>query len=220
MKAKRHCAALAPVAALLLVGQALAQAAPGTPPDTSEDSSTKEWSFSLAAFGYLVPNDQSYGSPTFTADHQWLHLEARYNYENQQTGSLWAGYNFSVGQRVTLEIAPMFGVVFGKTTGVAPGYNLLVGYRKLELTSQGEYVYDTGDQSGSFFYTWNELVYSPVEWFHAGLVAQRTRAYQTPLDVQRGFSGGFVYKHADFTTYVFNAGWTDPTVVLALTFKF
>jgi len=24
----------------------------------------------------------------------------------------------------------------------------------------------------------------------------------------------------DFTTYVFNAGWTDPTVVLALSVKF
>ena len=114
----------------------------------------------------------------------------------------------------------MFGVVFGKTTGVAPGYNLALGYRKIELISQGEYVVDTGDTSNSFFYSWNELVYSPVDWFHAGLVSQRTRAYQTPLDVQRGFSAGFAYKKADFTTYVFNAGWTDPTVVLALTFKF
>jgi len=24
----------------------------------------------------------------------------------------------------------------------------------------------------------------------------------------------------DFTTYVFNAGWADPTVVLAMGFKF
>jgi hypothetical protein len=84
----------------------------------------------------------------------------------------------------------MFGVVFGKTTGVAPGYNLALGYRKIELISQGEYVVDTGDTSNSFFYSWNELVYSPVNWFHAGLVSQRTRAYQTPLDVQRGFSAG------------------------------
>lgn len=220
MTVQRHFAALAGVAALLLGGQALAQAVPGTTQETSEHSSPREWSFSLATFGYLVPNDESYGSPTFTADHRWLHLEARYNYENQQTGSLWAGYNFSVGQRVTLEVTPMFGVVFGKTTGVAPGYNLSVSYRKLELTSQGEYLYDTEDQSGSFFYTWNELVYSPVDWFHTGLVAQRTRAYQTPLDVQRGFSAGFAYKRADFTTYIFNAGWTDPTVILALTFKF
>lgn len=219
MMAKRYLAVLAGVA-VLLAGPVFAQVTPETPADNSADSTTKEWSFSVAAFGYLVPNDQSYGSPTLTADHQWLHLEARYNYENQQTGSLWAGYNFSVGHRVTLEVTPMFGVVFGKTTGVAPGYNLSLGYRKIELISQGEYVVDTGDTSNSFFYSWNELVYSPVDWFHAGLVSQRTRAYQTPLDVQRGFSAGFAYKRADFTTYVFNAGWTDPTVVLALTFKF
>ena len=219
MMAKRYLAVLAGVA-VLLAGQVFAQATPETPTDNSPDSTSKEWSFSVAASGYLVPNDQSYGSPTLTADHQWLHLEARYNYENQQTGSLWAGYNFSVGQRVTLEVTPMFGVVFGTTTGVAPGYNLSLGYRKIELISQGEYVVDTGDTSNSFFYSWNELVYSPVDWFHAGLVSQRTRAYQTPLDVQRGFSAGFAYKKADFTTYVFNAGWTDPTVVLALTFRF
>ena len=187
--AKRYLAVLAGVA-VLLAGQVFAQATPETPTDNSPNSTSKEWSFSVAASGYLVPNDQSYGSPTLTADHQWLHLEARYNYENQQTGSLWAGYNFSVGQRVTLEVTPMFGVVFGKTTGVAPGYNLSLGYRKIELISQGEYVVDTGDTSNSFFYSWNELVYSPVDWFHAGLVSQRTRAYQTPLDVQRGFSAG------------------------------
>jgi len=219
MMAKRYLAVLAGVA-VLLAGQVFAQATPETPTDNSPDSSAQEWSFSVAAFGYLVPDDQSYGSPTLTADHQWLHLEARYNYEDQQTGSLWAGYNFSVGHRVTLEVTPMFGVVFGKTTGVAPGYNLSLGYRKIELISQGEYVVDTGDTSNSFFYSWNELVYSPVDWFHAGLVSQRTRSYQTPLDVQRGFSAGFAYKKADFTTYVFNAGWTDPTVVLALTFRF
>ena len=149
-----------------------------------------------------------------------LHLEARYNYEDHKTGSLWGGYNFSVGERVTLEVTPMFGVVFGQTTGVAPGYNLSISYKKIELISQGEYVFDTDDHTGSFFYAWNELVYSPADWFHAGLVAQRTRVYQTPLDVQRGFSVGFSFKRADFTTYVFNAGWTDPTVVLGLTFNF
>jgi hypothetical protein len=105
MMAKRQLAVLAGVA-VLLAGQVFAQATPETPTDNSPDSTSKEWSFSVAASGYLVPNDQSYGSPTLTADHQWLHLEARYNYENQQTGSLWAGYNFSVGQRVTLEVSP------------------------------------------------------------------------------------------------------------------
>ena len=49
---------------------------------------------------------------------------------------------------------------------------------------------------------------------------QRTKAYQTDLDIQRGFLVGFSYKKVDFTTYVFNLGWTDPTVVLAVGLNF
>jgi hypothetical protein len=204
---------------VLLLGQGLAQTTNGSTSD-SDDATAKQWLFSLSTFGYLVPQDQSYGSPIFTADHRWLHLEARYNYEDLETGSLWAGYNLSVGDRLVFEATPMLGAVFGNTTGIAPGCELALSYKKIELSTESEYVYDPSDSKSSFFYSWNELVYSPTDWFHAGLVAQRTRAYHTPLDVQRGFSVGFAHKNLDFTTYVFNAGWTDPTVVLALGFTF
>jgi hypothetical protein len=65
-----------------------------------------------------------------------------------------------------------------------------------------------------------ELSYSPREWWRAGLVAQRTKAYSTSLDIQRGLLFGVSGKNTDLTAYVFNAGWTDPTVVLSLGFKF
>lgn len=208
---------LAPL--ILLLGHGLAQTTNGST-SGSDDTKANQWSFYLSTLGYLVPQDQSYGSPVFTADHQWLHLEARYNYEDQETGSLWAGYNLSAGHRLVFEATPMLGAVFGNTTGVAPGCELALSYKKVELSVEAEYVYDPSDSKSSFLYSWNELVYSPTDWFHAGLVAQRTRAYHTPLDVQRGFSVGFSYKRLDFTTYVFNAGWTDPTVVLGLGFTF
>ena len=212
---------LATVALLLIFAvRASSQVTAGNAAPASEDADGDQWSLALSMFGYLVPDDRSYASPTFTADHKWLHLEARYNYENQETGSLWAGYNFSVGHKLTFEATPMLGAVFGQTAGIAPGANLALTYKKLELSSQAEYVFDFKHHDGSFFYSWNELVYSPVDWFHAGLVAQRTRAYQTPLDVQRGFSVGFAHKNLDFTTYVLNAGWTTPTVVLSLGVKF
>ncbi len=200
-------------------GSASAQTAQAKPAE-APGSPSNAWSFSLAAFGYLVPNDLSYGSPIFAADHDWLHLEGRYNYENQKTGSLWAGYNFSAGHNLELEATPMFGVVFGDTTGIAPGYELSLTYKRIELSTEGEYVFDIGNSADSFFYSWNELTYSPVEWCHVGLVSQRTRAYETKLDVQRGVSLGFAYHKMDYTTYIFNAGWTDPTVVLSLTYKF
>ena len=206
---------------LFLAAQVCAQGT-GTvvPPEPPAEADHDSWSFAVAGYGYIVPDDQSYFSPTFRADRGWTHLEARYNYEDRQTGSLWLGYNLSLGEKLVLEATPMVGGIFGNTTGVAPGYLFTLSYKKISLYSDGEYVFDTKNSAGNFFYSWNELTYSPTEWFRAGLASQRTRAYQTPLDVQRGFFAGFSYRRVDFTTYVFNVGWTDPTVVLAMGFKF
>ena len=183
-------------------------------------SPTNSWSFYGSLYGYIVPESRDYVNPSLTADRGWLHLEARYNYEALETGSLWVGYNFAFGQKLVLDIAPMLGGVFGDLTGVAPGYTLSLNYKRVTLSSQGEYVFDTGDSSGNFFYTWSELAYSPLDWLRVGLVVQRTKAYKSDFDIQRGFLAGITYRKADLTAYVFNLGWTDPTVVLAMGYNF
>ena len=154
----------------------------------------RAWSFSASATTYIVPDFQEYVQPTFTADRGWLHLETRYNYENLETGSVWLGYNFNVGEKLEWEFTPMLGGVFGDTTGIAPGYKFSLTYWKFELFSEGEFVFDTGNSEGSFFYNWSELSLSPVDWFRFGLVGQRTRAYQTDVDIQRGLLVGFSYQ--------------------------
>ena len=142
-------------------------------------------------YTYFVPEDGNFVQPTFTADRDWLHLEARYNYEALDTGSAWVGYNFSGGETVTWEFTPMLGAVFGATDGIAPGYKGSLGWKKLEFYSEGEYVFDAGDSADSFFYNWSELTFAPVESFRFGLVTQRTRVYQTDRDIQRGLLAGF-----------------------------
>ena len=86
-------------------------------------------------------------------------------------------------------------------------------FKKIEVSISNEYVFDTGRKSGSFYYAWPQLTYSPVEWLHVGAVAQHTKAYQTTFDIQRGFLVGLSHKQWEFTTYVFNPG-ADTTVVL------
>jgi len=179
----------------------------------------KEWYFYASAFGYLVPQGRSYVSPVVTADRRSLHLETRYNYENLETGSFWIGRNFSFGSKLTLELTPMIGGVFGKSNGVAPGYLASLSYHRLSLGSQGEYLFEV-DRSESFFYNWSEITYSLAAWFRLGVVVQRTKAYQTKLDTQRGLLASFSYKSAEFTTYIFNPGWTDPTLVFAIGIRF
>ncbi|HKI70850.1 MAG TPA: hypothetical protein VKA81_00610 [Verrucomicrobiae bacterium] len=207
---------------------ALAQETTNTPVSTAKDTTpavTKEtnekaWSFSISASTYIVPDDQEYVQPTFTADRGWLHLETRYNYENLETGSVWVGYNFGSGEKLEWEFTPMLGGVFGNTTGIAPGYKLSLTYWKFELSSEGEFVFDTGNSEGNFFYNWSELSVSPVDWFRFGLVGQRTRAYQADVDIQRGLLVGFSYKKIDFTTYAFNLDQGKPTWVFAVGVSF
>jgi hypothetical protein len=207
------------LAVVILAGRLCAQTTANTVPTSSHEPAAKQWECSLSTFGYIVPHDHSYLSPTFVANHKRLHLEARYNSEDRETGSLWAGVNFATGEKLVLEVTPMFGGVFGNLRGIAPGLEMSLAWKKLAFYTEAEYVYDTRNASG-FLYSWNELTYSPLTWFRTGLVSQRTRAYQTPLDVQRGLLVGLTRKKVDFTTYIFNAGWTDPTAVLALKFNF
>lgn len=174
-----------------------------------------EWSFGATAFGYFVPDDQDYGAATFTADRQKLHLEARYNYEDLDTGSVWVGYNFSVGETWVFDAVPMLGGVFGQTTGIAPGWELTLSHGRFEVYSESEVVFDLEDVSDNFYYNWSELTFSPVESIRFGLVVQRTKAYQTDLDVQRGILLGATAGRFDVCGYIFNLGWEDPTVVIS-----
>ena len=206
---------------VMLAAQMCAQGTGAIVPQAqTEESNDRSWSFAAAGYAYIVPHDQSYFSPTFRADRKRAHLEARYNYEDRKTGSLWFGYNLSFGEKLVLEATPMVGGVFGNTTGVAPGYLFTLSYKKISLYSEGEFVFDTKNTGANFLYSWNELSYAPTDWLRGGLVSQRTRAYQTPLDVQRGFFAEISHKKMDLSTYVFNVGWTDPTIVLAIGVKF
>jgi len=179
------------------------------------EQNTNLWAFAGSVYTYLVPDSREYVQPTFSADWHSLHLEARYNYESLETGSIWLGYNFAGGEKLAWEITPMLGGVFGNTTGIAPGYRGSLSWWKLELASEGEYVFDVGTLSKSFFYNWSELSLVPVKWFRFGLATQRTRLYKSDRDIQRGVLAGFRYGKAELTGYVFNPDESKPTFVFA-----
>ncbi len=210
------CAALVLYASRALGHTATdATAATNAPPPAMENEA-RRWSFSASVATYLVPESRDYVQPTIAADRGWLHLEGRYDYEALETGSAWVGYNFGGGTKLAWEFTPMLGGVFGNTTGIAPGYKGSLSWWKLELYSEGEGVIDTGDSSKSFLYNWSELTLAPLEWFRVGMVTQRTRAYHTDRDIQRGFLVGLSYKKLSFTTSVLNPDESKPTVVLTV----
>lgn len=183
-------------------------------------AASPKWDLSAAAYTYFLPQEDNYLQPTLTADRGRLHLEGRFNYEALRTGSGWVGWNYEVGERVTFKVTPMIGGVFGETNGVAPGYRTSLSWSWLEISSESEYVFSSAGREDWFFYTWSEIGVYPFDWFGGGLVAQRTRAYESDRDIQRGFFAAFTSPRLNITGYVFNPDDEDPTFVLTVDVKF
>ena len=198
--------AIAIAASVLLAIPAVAEEEPG-------------FEFYASVYGYDAPDDD-YLQPSVTADRGALHLEARYNYEDASTTSVWGGWNFEGGETVSVEGTLMAGLVAGATDGVAPGFRVALSWSKLELFTEGEYLFDADDSSSNFFYAWSELTWAPAEWCRFGIVGQRTKAYETERDIQRGVLVGFSVGRVDLTTYVFNPDDDETTWVAAIGVSF
>jgi hypothetical protein len=190
------------------------------PLEAAGETEETKWEYSLSIATYLAQHARDYANPNFTADHDWLHLEARYQYEAVKTGSLWLGYNFSFGEKLAVEATPMIGGVFGDITGVAPGYAISASCKSIEFFTQGEYFFDAAIHAGDFLYTWSELSYAPADWLRVGLVVDRTKALGSSIDIRRGPLIGFKYKKVDLTTYWLSPGTRDGTFIFSVTVNF
>jgi hypothetical protein len=178
-----------------------------TAPSSTADATG--WAYSATGMYYSFRNQDDFTLAVATADRGRLHLEARYNYEAIDSGSLFVGWKFSGGERLTWEVVPILGAVFGQKEGIAPGFEVSIGYGKVDFYTETEYVRDTEIRQDSFTYSWNELGFSPLEWLRFGLVGQRTMLYQSDRDIQRGFFAQVMYRKATLGLYVFNPDDSD-----------
>jgi len=184
------------VLAAALVAPVLAFAASGN------DDAT--WTFSANTMAYAPPDGDNFLLVVATADRGPLHLEARYNYEARDTGSVFAGWTLEGGETLTYTFTPMFGVVAGETEGIAPAFKASLAYGVVDFYVEAEYLYDTDVSEDSYTYAWSELGVSPAPWLRFGLVGQRTRVYESSRDIQRGPFAQIVLGKATLGVYVFN----------------
>lgn len=201
--------------------QGAATQAPGQPaPARSEPEGANAWSFDASAYLYFVNDGRDYVQPTARSDRGSLHLEGRYNYEDLDTGSAWLGWNFSVGQEVAFEFTPMIAGVVGNTSGFATGYVGALRWKRLDLDSESEYLIDSGGASDNFFYNWSQLTLAPAERFYFGVVLQRTQAYESERDTQRGLIAGYSRENKTVSAVLFNPDDDRPMFVLVFDIAF
>ena len=176
------------------------------------------WSTAFYLDAYLQAGEDATFVPTVFADRGSLHLEARYNYEDAKTGSLFAGWAFPFGaEERSLKLTPMVGGVLGNTDGVAPGLEVEARWGRVGYWLEAEYLIDVNDSSASYLYTWSELTFSVVPWLWFGGSLQRLKSIETPTEVDVGPMVGVGKLGApggSFSFYVYGLRTSTQTYLL------
>ena len=184
------------------------------------DSVSSDWSFNAGVYYYIFPEDDNTGMFINFADYKAWHMEVRYNYEDEKTGSAFGGYRFETGEAVVFGATPMIGLVFGNTNGISPGLELDLTWKKFDFYSESEYVFDFETAENNFFYTWSELAISPCENFRAGLSANRTRLFESDLDFERGVFAQYSFWKLTAGVYYYNPFSSDYYILTSLEIEF
>lgn len=180
------------------------------------DDGAPKVSGSVTGFYYAMRDESDFGVGVASINRDALHLEGRYNYEARDSGSLFVGWNFSGGDRVTFQFTPILGVFFGESRGVIPGFEASVAYGSIDFYIEAEYVADSRHRDDSYYYAWSELGWKPVQWLRLGLVGQRTRTVHTERDFERGLFAQVMVGPATLGIYAFNPDSSSRYVIGAL----
>jgi hypothetical protein len=151
-------------------------------------------------------------------NHNW-HAEARYNYEEKSSFSIYAGKSFSDASRLLeYSLTPIIGGVMGRFKGASLGLNASVEYGDFFFASQTQLTCSLNSYNPGFFFGWHDVGYQPLEWLWFGYSLQQTVYGQSQYNRnESGAMVGFDVGKWTFPVYVFNMLDTNPYVVLGVT---
>lgn len=187
---------------------------------TVSDTLSSSRSFEVESFNYIVPDDGLTPLVLGYADYQAWHFEARYNYEDLKTVSLFGGYMFEAGKKLTLSITTMFGFAVGNTIGIIPALEFTLNWKKLYFYSENEYVFDIKEKENDFYYSWTQLGITAFRNFRTGISGNRTKLFESEFEISEGIYAEYDFWKLTAGAHYFNPFSDEYFVIATLSFEF
>ena len=155
--------------------------------------------------------------------------EARYNYEDAKTVSLFWGHPFYVSKKMELEIIPTLGLSAGNFIGGSSALQLNAENDRFEFYSLNQYSLCFTDVNRSFFFNWSEAIYKFKKVVKLGAALQYTESMpqknweetaESTHQVDVGPVIGFEYKKFYLCGYFFNFWQPERHYAIGLTYRF
>lgn len=156
---------------------------------------------------------------TFESTRNW-YMEARFNYEEKNSFSLYFGKTFTYQKKMFISVTPIAGAVVGQYKGGSVGVNVDIDYRKLFYSMQSQYTFSINRANEDFLFAWSEIAYQPFKWCYFGLSTQQTYLIQSATSLfEPGLLIGFIIGSWTFPIYSFSPGSSSGYFVVGANLK-
>jgi hypothetical protein len=145
--------------------------------------------------------------------------EARYNYEELQTFSLYGGKTFSRKGDLSYSATPLIGGLLGKMNGGSVGLNMDLDFENVFFSTVSQYSFSLEDRNNKFFYSWTELGYQAMPWLYGGMAVQQTNIIRSAGRLEPGCMLGLSIRNWTVPFYVFNPAGKEMNFVLGFNWE-
>ncbi len=146
------------------------------------------------------------------------YAEGRYNYEADNTLSVYVGRTFQKESTISYAISTLAGIVAGQFNGGAIATNTDLQYRNFFLYLQSQYAFSIKDKGENYLYNWVDLGCNATPWLAVGLSMQLTNGYKTKAIVEKGFFITPSYGKWSFPIYIYNPGSAEVYNVVGINY--
>lgn len=145
--------------------------------------------------------------------------EVRYNYEDANTVSLFAGKTITGGNSLEYTMTPMAGYSAGRFTGVSIAANMDLEWKSFYFSAQSQYSIATRKTAADFLFNWSELGYAISDHFYTGLAVQYT-LQEGINDLEPGLLAGLSFRNISFPLYIFSPFRPGCYFILGLNYEY
>ncbi|MEO8584364.1 MAG: hypothetical protein ABI415_11235 [Flavitalea sp.] len=153
-----------------------------------------------------------------TSKNNW-YGEARYNYDELQTFSLYGGRTFAKKGDWSYSATPLIGGLVGKMNGGSFGLNMDLGFENVFFSTVSQYTFSLENRDNQFFYSWSELGYQAVPWLFGGMALQQTNVLRSAGKMEPGCMLGLSIKNWTVPFYVFNPAGKEMNFVVGFNWE-
>jgi len=159
-------------------------------------------------------------TPQFWLKTKKVYCEARYNYEDSNTLSLYFGKPIELSKKKDIELIPMIGGVIGISNGLSIAFSFQTETNNFTSSTQCNYFINKNSNSNNYLFDWSSITYKISKIIGVGGGLQITIPENNYAIIKSGPMASLSFNNFTIEMYGYNLWEKEKTFSIGLEYSF